>query len=85
MIKRIIGILVSLAVLALVVFTILGSGSYTSILPTSKSGVKTEQLQEEPKGDGKNSTEPKAEKVATDKATTADNAELADSLRGNTK
>jgi hypothetical protein len=33
MIKRIIGILATLAILALVVFTALGSGSYKSMLP----------------------------------------------------
>ena len=85
MIKRIIGILISLAVLALVVFTIIGSGSYTSILPTSKSGATTEQLQNGPKKESKNNTESKAEKAATDKATSTDKAEPADSLKDNTK
>ena len=36
MIKRIIGILAWLGVLALVVFTVIGSGSYTSMLPDIK-------------------------------------------------
>ena len=37
MIKRIIGILAWLGVLALVVYTVIGSGSYTSMLPDIKS------------------------------------------------
>ena len=33
MIKRVIGIVASLAILALIVFTVLGAGSYKSMLP----------------------------------------------------
>lgn len=85
MIKRIIGILASVAVLALVVFTILGSGSYTSMLLSSKSSASTEQLQKEPKKESESSAESKAEKAETDK-TPADKAvEPADSLKGKTK
>ena len=39
MIKRIIGILAWLGVLALVVFTVIGVGSYTSMLPDIKGAV----------------------------------------------
>lgn len=37
MIKRIIGLLLALGVLALVVLTAINAGSYTSILPATKS------------------------------------------------
>ncbi len=40
MIKRIIGILASIGVLALVVFAAIGSGSYTSIFPKTKPGIE---------------------------------------------
>ncbi|MBQ4127723.1 MAG: hypothetical protein IJD72_07130 [Alistipes sp.] len=41
MIKRIIGILASIGVLALVVFAAIGSGSYTSIFPKTKPGIES--------------------------------------------
>lgn len=47
MIKRIIGILATLAILALVVFTALGSGSYKSMLPEDlflRSTVESEEI-----------------------------------------
>lgn len=85
MIKRIIGILASVAVLALVVFTILGSGSYTSMLLSSKSSASTEQLQKEPKKESESSAESKAEKAETDKTPADKTVEPADSLKGKTK
>lgn len=49
MIKRIIGILASLGVLALVVLTAIGSGSYSSILPDVKQSVAADAAKESPK------------------------------------
>lgn len=48
MIKRIIGIIASLAIVALIVFTVLGSGSYRSMLPEDlfSDEVVAEQPQE---------------------------------------
>lgn len=47
MIKRVIGYLVAVAVVAIVVFTVLGAGSYESMLPADMFGSKAEQVQDE--------------------------------------
>lgn len=46
MIKRVIGYLVVVAVVAIVAFTVLGAGSYESMLPEDMFGSKVEQVQQ---------------------------------------
>ena len=60
MIKRIIGFLATLAVLALVVFAALGSGSYKSMV-FGKEKSTTEQVAEKPAAEPANTTEQVAE------------------------
>lgn len=74
MIKRIIGILASLGVLALVVLTAIGSGSYSSILPDVKQSVAADAA------DAANES-PKVEPAKQPKSAKKQNVEQSDSLQ----
>ena len=77
MIKRVIGIIASLAILALIVFTVLGAGSYKSMLPetlfSSDKAVEAvvEEVAEEVQDDVTEGAEP-ADSTALDLATASE-------------
>lgn len=79
MIKRVIGIVASLAILALIVFTVLGAGSYKSMLPetlfSSDKAVEAvvEEVAEEVQDDVTEGAEP-ADSTALDLATASEEA-----------
>lgn len=73
MIKRVIGIVASLAILALIVFTVLGAGSYKSMLPETlfSSDKAVEAVVEEVQDDVTEGAEP-ADSTALDLATASE-------------
>lgn len=75
MIKRVIGIVASLAILALIVFTVLGAGSYKSMLPETlfSSDKAVEAVVEEVQDDVTEGAEP-ADSTALDLATASEEA-----------
>lgn len=75
MIKRVIGIVASLAILALIVFTVLGAGSYKSMLPETlfSSDKAVEAVAEEVQDDVTKGAEP-ADSTALDLATASEEA-----------
>lgn len=75
MIKRVIGIVASLAILALIVFTVLGAGSYKSMLPETlfSSDKAVEAVAEEVQDDVIEGAEP-ADSTALDLATASEEA-----------
>ena len=75
MIKRVIGIVASLAILALIVFTVLGAGSYKSMLPETlfSSDKAVEAVAEDVQDDVTEGAEP-ADSTALDLATASEEA-----------